>query len=131
MLVISAFALSALMIAHFNKRRLEETLPLVLLGCMTILTVLAMLEKLDWIDAIALAVNVIVLLVFIINGFRTRPSVQKVWKGALNLVLTPGMVCLVAVLAFYWWASSPMSVWWRDDLAHWGLQVKALWFYNG
>lgn len=113
------------------RKRVEWVLPAVMLATLLMLTALAMADALVWADALAIAVCVGVA-VFVAAGFLTGRQTPAQWVRSLAAnAFTPGLLVLLALMAFYAFAAEPMTVWWRDDLAHWGLEVKSLWYAGG
>lgn len=131
MLIGSALLLVVFYLALRFRRRFEEALPPVVLGTMLVLTVLAMFGRLPWFDVLVLAALAFAVVDGVVFALRRRPAPRAVIQGVFRYALTPGFLAFVCLTAFFAYAAQPMTVWWRDDLAHWGLQVKSLWFFQG
>lgn len=112
-------------------RRFEQVLPAVTLGAMVLLTALAMAGRLALTDVFAVSAFVLLVLWLLCTLLRRKTTPATLLANLWRYGVTPGLLLFVALAAFYWYVSAPMTVWWRDDLAHWGLQVKTLWFSGG
>ena len=131
MIETTAFFLLIFYTSARFKRRFEVVLPVVTLGLMLLLTALAMAGALAATETVCTILCALVLLCLLIEALTGRIRIGTLLQNLWRYGITPGLVCFAALLAFYQMAAQPMSVWWRDDLAHWGLQVKSLWSFNG
>lgn len=128
--IIAALCLM-MVLCCWLKRRFEYVLPPLMAAGMLLLTLLAMLGKLLWVDGIAIALLVAMGLAVLFMLATRRIDVLQIGKRLLAYVITPGFVCFGVLLALFWVASEPMVVWWGDDVLQWALESKSLWFYNG
>ena len=113
------------------QRKFEQVLPAVMLSVMLLLTALAMCAKLLWIDALATFSLGATLLaaVYVLAAKRFSPAVFL--RRLTSHVLTPGFACFVLLTGFFLYATEPMVVWWKDDIAHWALSPKSLLTFHG
>ena len=125
-LLLVVFLLSAQL-----RKRFEQVLPAVTLGAMVLLAALAMAGRLALTDVFAVSAFVLLVLWLLCTLLRRKITPATLLANLWRYGVTPGLLLFVALAAFYWYVSAPMTVWWRDDLAHWGLQVKTLWFSGG
>ena len=125
-LLLIVFLLSAQL-----RKRFEQVLPAVTLGAMVLLTALAMAGRLALADVFVMSAFVLLVLWLLYTLLRRKTTPATLLANLWRYGVTPGLLLFVALAAFYWYVSAPMTVWWRDDLAHWGLQVKTLWFSGG
>lgn len=128
---IIAILLIVFLLSAWLRRRFEQVLPAVTLGAMVVLTALAMAGSLALADTAAVASCALLVLWMLYGLLRRKTTPAALLKDLLRYGITPGLLLFALLAAFYWYASAPMTVWWRDDLAHWGLQVKTLWFSGG
>lgn len=113
------------------KRTFEQTLPVTVLAALLLLTLLAMIRRLLWVDALAV-LTLVGVAAFWCYSFLTRRITPKEWLRRFGThVLTPGLLCFALLAAFFWYAAEPMVAWWRDDLFHWALSPKSLWIFQG
>ena len=131
MFIVSALVFPAIYLACRWKKRLEETLVPALLVAMLVVTGLAMVGKLQCLDSLVIAVTLLTLVCGAVHLALHLKPLKMLVKDTFTYVLTPGLLCFCAAVLFFWFAAEPMVVWWRDDLVHWGLQVKSLWFFHG
>lgn len=131
MLQILTFFLCAVTIAVLAKRRFETVLaPTMLIG-MLLLTALAMVQKLSFVDIPAPAMLACIAVLLLYALWIGKLQLKELANRILTYVLTPGLVCFVILIAFYYYASEPMIVWWRDDINYWALEVKSLFHFDG
>ena len=113
------------------QRRFEAVLPVVTLALMLALTGLSMAGALAGTDILLATVCVLAGAYAIFERVTGRFRFGTLLKNAGRYGFTPALVGFAALCVFYSAAAQPMAVWWRDDLAHWGLEVKSLWHFNG
>ena len=113
------------------KRRFEQALPVTMLCAMLVLTALAMPQKLLWVDALAWCVLAAILFLAVFTLATRRLSPAGLCRRFGAYVLTPGFVCFALAAVFLVYSTQAMVVWWGDDIVHWALEPKALWFFNG
>ena len=113
------------------KRRFEQVLPLALLSAMPVLTVLAVLQRLSWVDGLAVVVLAVAAGLAVWAVAAKGVSLRALVRGLAKNVFTPGLFCFVLLAGFFAYATEPMAVWWRDDASHWALAVKSLYFFDG
>lgn len=131
MVNLIALMLVVLLVAMLTKRRFELALPPVVLGLMAVLSILAVFGALSLIDTISIIVIILVALTAAVALLTKRTSLSGIIHGFTTKCLTPCLICLICILAYFWYACRPMTVWWRDDLFHWGLEAKSLWYFDG
>ncbi len=128
---IVAILLIVFLLSARLRRRFEQVLPAVTLGAMVVLTVLAMAGRLALADAVAVTACALLVLWLLFDLLRRKTTSAALLQNMLRYGVTPGLLLFALLAVFYWYVSAPMTVWWRDDLAHWGLQVKTLWYSGG
>ena len=113
------------------KQKFEQALPMILLNAMLMLTLLAMFEKLLWVDALAFGTIIGCLLIFLYSLLSKRITLPEISQRLAARLLTPGFVCFGLLLCFFLYATEPMVAWWRDDIEYWAFMPKSLWLFNG
>ncbi|NLO85743.1 MAG: hypothetical protein GX096_10000 [Clostridiales bacterium] len=125
------FLVSAVAVCILAKRKFEVVLAPIMLLLMLVLTGLAMAGSLSLIDTLAPVTLALIALLLIYALVARKITPKEIIHRVFTYVLTPGLVCFAALIAFYYYASGPMIVWWRDDVAHWALEVKSLLIFDG
>jgi hypothetical protein len=131
MISVAALLVIIFLLCARLQRRFEQVLPAVVLGTMLLLTLLAMAGQLALADVFTVAACAAVLLWALWGVLRRRQTPVDLASSLWQYGVTPGLLLFAALAVFYWFAAAPMTVWWRDDLAHWGLQVKSIWYAGG
>jgi len=131
MTVALAFLLAMLLLCVRLRSRFELVLPLGILTLMFCLGLLAMFQSMALISPLILALCAMQLIWLAADLLWKRTTGKAFLVELLRYALTPGLLLFVAMVAYYGYVSWPMTVWWRDDLAHWALSVKSLWHAGG
>lgn len=131
MLHILTVFLSVAAVCVLLKHKFEVVLAPVMLLSMLVLTILAMAGSLSFIDTLAPITLALIALLLIYALSARRITPKELLHRIFTYVLTPGLLCFAALIAFYAYASEPMVVWWRDDVSHWALEVKSLLIFDG
>ena len=126
-----AFFLTILYLSARLRRQFTDILPIITLAGMLLLSSLAMVGHLAWIDCCSAVLCVALVALLLFDLLRSQKSAKALWRGFCQYSLTSGLLLFILLAAFFWFAAEPMTVWWRDDLAHWGLNVKSLWYSDG
>ena len=129
MLIAIALFMIVLEICLFAQKRFEEVLP-ALAGALVILCYgLAIFQALAWFQWILCALAAVGLAGCITLGVRDRPG--KSLRVLAENVITPGMLCFVAITVFFAIVTAPRHVNHNDELYVWSIQPLSIFAHNG
>ena len=124
---ILAFLLAAVWIAGKAKKTLSETLPVVAMGLVMVLYLLAYFRRLSWIDGISAGICLVVAVACLcsrsIRSFFGRTILRTAADPVTWMVL--GSIAVVSLLT-----ADRLALWW-DDINFWATDVKSIFYFDG
>lgn len=128
MLLVALLFLLTLELCLLCNKRFEELLPPVASAAVLLCYVLAMFRALPLFQWAVTAGCFFCLLGLAVQAARGK---MPLLRRALDVVLTPGLLCFLAIVALYWVSAAPHRVFHTDDIYEWALQPLSLYYRNG
>lgn len=126
-----AFIYTVVLLCAQFKRRVEETLPIAICSWMFILVPFAMIRHLSWIDGVSVIIVLVITVVFAVRLFTKRITWDGIVFFCRDKLVTPGLLAILLLAAFFLWSSSARHVYHPDEVNYWGTFVRSLWVSDG
>ena len=110
------------------NRRVERLAAPFVCGLMLLEYLLALFGRLEWLMWIALACALGALAVLLVSLAKGH---GKILKAGVGCVLTPGLLCLVALTILFHVGSQGLFVNAADDIHYWAIEVRSLYAHGG
>lgn len=110
------------------NRRVERLAAPFVCGLMLLEYLLALFGRLEWLMWIALACALGALAVLLVSLAKGH---GKMLKAGVGCVLTPGLLCLVALTILFHVGSQGLFVNAADDIHYWAIEVRSLYAHGG
>lgn len=110
------------------NRRIERLAAPFVCGLMLLEYLLALFGRLEWLMWIAPTCALGALAVLLVRLTKGR---GKMLKAGVSCVLTPGLLCLVALTILFHVGSQGLFVNAADDIHYWAIEVRSLYAHGG